>query len=521
MKYLTGLMFVGLSTTLLLAQNSTPQLMKMQGFLTDNTGTPVSGTQTMTFVLYDASVGGAVMGTVANVPVVVSNGLYEVDLPLGSSAFSGATRYIEITVNAEVLSPRVQLVTAPFSYSADKLDGFEGADFVKKAGDSLSGPLQVAAMVESTTGGFKFPDGTIQTTATAGSNTLGQAYNQGGPGAGRTINANSGAVNITGSGGLTVNGSVGIGTTAPSGSLEISSNNPYPLKATTTDSVARFLLEGGLNSVIRASDLSTTKSLSLMATNSAQTGAFIQVDGKDKSGSSSTGSGVVLIESARQSPTGDIVFSTQGLHRAIIDQDGNVGIGTDNPGSHRLWVEQSSNTAYSAVFRNGGGSGKGVLIEGGVGGSTYDYPLMWVGNYAGTVPRFFVNGNGSVGINTATPTAALDVVGRTRTQDIQFGDGTVQTTASTAGAQGPPGEQGPPGVPGPAGPAVTTYCVNSAVPNDCSDSPQCSCSPGGTLLSTSRDYCTSDTGSCTAPRSGPCPPDNQYQHGQCCVCKPN
>ncbi len=55
----------------------------------------------------------------------------------------------------------------------------------------------------------------------SGGNTLDQAYDQGGAGAGRTITADGGAVDIAGAGGLTVNGNVGIGTTSPAAKLHI------------------------------------------------------------------------------------------------------------------------------------------------------------------------------------------------------------------------------------------------------------------------------------------------------------
>ena len=83
-------------------------------------------------------------------------------------------------------------------------------------------PLEVAGIIHSSLGGFMFPDGTIQTSAGggAGSN-LDQAYDYGGPGAGRTIYADSGAVNIAGPDGLTVNGFVGINTSTPDFELDV------------------------------------------------------------------------------------------------------------------------------------------------------------------------------------------------------------------------------------------------------------------------------------------------------------
>ncbi len=75
--------------------------------------------------------------------------------------------------------------------------------------DSPSQLLEVAGTIRSTSGGFMFPDGSVQTTATVdggSGNTLDEAYDQGGAGAGAVINADAGAVGISGSGGLWVNG---------------------------------------------------------------------------------------------------------------------------------------------------------------------------------------------------------------------------------------------------------------------------------------------------------------------------
>lgn len=82
---------------------------------------------------------------------------------------------------------------------------------------ALSG-FTANGVIQSTAGGFKFPDGTTQSTAafTGSAGTLDEAYDHGGPGVGRTIQADAGAVEIQGTDGLVVSGSLGVGGT-PSG----------------------------------------------------------------------------------------------------------------------------------------------------------------------------------------------------------------------------------------------------------------------------------------------------------------
>jgi hypothetical protein len=162
----TAIVLVGLvCPTLAAAQASTPQAIKVQGYLTQS-GAPVNGPVTMEFTLYDADFpGGTNLGAIAPQSVTVSNGIYEIDLPFQASLFAGASRYLEITVNDQILTPRMHLASAPFAYQADTLDGFEGSAFVKKAGDTMTGNLSVQGAIESSSGGFRFPDGTSQTSA--------------------------------------------------------------------------------------------------------------------------------------------------------------------------------------------------------------------------------------------------------------------------------------------------------------------------------------------------------------------
>ncbi|MCP4930286.1 MAG: hypothetical protein GY918_14645, partial [Gammaproteobacteria bacterium] len=81
-------------------------------------------------------------------------------------------------------------------------------------GIGTSNPTQLLHLSGvSGTDGIKFPDGTVQTTAylTSNGNTLDGAYDQGGAGAGRVIDAVDGTVAITGEDGIMVSGTYGSG----------------------------------------------------------------------------------------------------------------------------------------------------------------------------------------------------------------------------------------------------------------------------------------------------------------------
>lgn len=114
----------------------------------------------------------------------------------------------------------------------EEADGYAGyfdgkGYFSENVGIGVYNPfdrLEVNGVIYSTSGGFRFPDGTVQVTAATGGgigNTLDQAYDQGGAGVGRTITADAGSVNIAGSDGLTVHGNVGINTTNPNYELDV------------------------------------------------------------------------------------------------------------------------------------------------------------------------------------------------------------------------------------------------------------------------------------------------------------
>lgn len=198
-----------------------PTMTSYQGELRKD-GTPFTGTAQMKFALVNGSVaywsndGTSATGEEPDgfVSVAVDQGVFHVMLgdtgmvPLNASAiFNLTTISLRIWVNTgagfEQLTDQ-PLGSAPFALHSE-------------SAERSFGGFTANGIIESTTGGFKFPDGTTQTTAAAGGGggvTLDGAYNFGGPGAGRTITANSGAVSIQGSDGLRINGSIAVGTTA-------------------------------------------------------------------------------------------------------------------------------------------------------------------------------------------------------------------------------------------------------------------------------------------------------------------
>jgi len=126
------LTFVALLSSLALASpavaQSIPQSVKIQGYLSDRAGgppVPANGTYSMLFEIFDVVAGGAPLASAGPVPVVVTGGVYEVAIPVGASAFGDSSRYLQITVNGEVLSPRLPIDSTPFalrSESAVKAD---------------------------------------------------------------------------------------------------------------------------------------------------------------------------------------------------------------------------------------------------------------------------------------------------------------------------------------------------------------------------------------------------------------
>ncbi len=104
---------LGIVLATMLASLAYAQPFTYQGMLKES-GTPVTGTRSMTFTLYDALTGGNQIGSPITRDVSVENGLFTVALDFGS-VWNGADRYLEIAVGSTVLSPRVKINPTPYA----------------------------------------------------------------------------------------------------------------------------------------------------------------------------------------------------------------------------------------------------------------------------------------------------------------------------------------------------------------------------------------------------------------------
>lgn len=150
-------------------------------------GLPASGNFNMEFRLFDALAGGNQVDGPVALPVQAEAGQFSAVLnsnnEFGASAFDGNRRWVEVRVNGTTLSPRQELTAAPYALRVPGIDGHSlsaadgsplNAVYVDNAGRVGVGTtapaqsLSVAGTVQSTSGGFMFPDGSVQSTAATG-----------------------------------------------------------------------------------------------------------------------------------------------------------------------------------------------------------------------------------------------------------------------------------------------------------------------------------------------------------------
>lgn len=137
-----------------------PERMSYEGRLLDSSGNVITTPVSMGFRIYDALTSGSVIWTSGSYTVSPeSSGVFSVILgsngdPIPASGFDSDTRYLEVIIGSEVLSPRIQLVSSPYAYRtavADSLDGLTSSDLVLITGSTITGSLTVEGTLYGTT----------------------------------------------------------------------------------------------------------------------------------------------------------------------------------------------------------------------------------------------------------------------------------------------------------------------------------------------------------------------------------
>jgi hypothetical protein len=423
-----------------------------QGRLNDGAN-PANGAYDLTFTLFNALNGGAVLGT-TNVfnDVVISDGLVTVMLDYGAR-FDGNARWLQIAVRPGAstgpytnVTPRQALLPAPYAMTAGTVP--DGA---------ITGAKVDATTVQRRVTG----------TAPVGSFITG-------------INADGSVTAAAGSGGdiWALNGSsayynggrVGIGSTTPAAALEVSSPNGNALIYATAprpNLILRDTVAGNARSVIGGVD-GGLRFYTESWENGVNPSAFIAFTTNGNFGIGTVtpssklhifgGSDAVRLTGSQpfltledtsaglysriQADGAGMNFKTQGavtgsnpsglLH---LDGVGNVGIGSSTP-NHRLRVSggptwtangwmgsvELENAAAIAWRANGAGSRFGI---GQSGGGLYFFSSASDPGTANNPANYnmIISDAGNVGIGTTTPSAKLHVVGTIRTSVVTITGG--------------------------------------------------------------------------------------------------
>ncbi|MBI3572667.1 MAG: hypothetical protein HY092_00510 [Candidatus Kerfeldbacteria bacterium] len=105
--------------------SAVPSTITIQGTLTSTSGSPLNGSHTVDFKLYDALTGGSLFWNETQ-SVNVTNGLYSAILgsvtPLPVSLFTGQNLWLENTVDGTTLTPRVAGTSVFYAFRAQIAD---------------------------------------------------------------------------------------------------------------------------------------------------------------------------------------------------------------------------------------------------------------------------------------------------------------------------------------------------------------------------------------------------------------
>ncbi len=257
-------------------------------------------------------------------------------------------------------------------------------------------------------------------------NTLDEAYDEGGPGAGRIIIADNGAVDIQDAGGLLVNGITGIGTSSPDASYKMTVlNGAGPtVKVAGTSSGLGLLVEANAG----AED-----GISSIHTSTANSSAYYAIRGEV---TNESGEGYLGYHTSGDRSYG--VYGADGTFAGYFEGNtnvasGNVGIGITSAATDKL-VVSGGRAEITATTDANGSPGSGVLEIGNslrIDGNeiiTNTATTLYLntdnnGDVQADGGTFYVDASTNrVGIGTTTPTQDLEISGNTLTTGDFYGD---------------------------------------------------------------------------------------------------
>ena len=183
-----ALIFAAIILLPLISIAEVPTLISHQGILLDSYGNPFMGTVNVNFTIFDLPADGTQHWQETQTVTFDEEGLFNVLLgevnAITNDVFDDPVRWLEIQVEGDQpMIPRIRMVSVPYANRVSTIDGASGGIisgnlsiqsnlFVNgNAGIGVPNPserLQADGVIHSTSGGYKFPDGTVQTTAAVG-----------------------------------------------------------------------------------------------------------------------------------------------------------------------------------------------------------------------------------------------------------------------------------------------------------------------------------------------------------------